>query len=86
MKETANRVYYVGVGGSPRDSWIEYDDFSDAQMAALEMAEQMAEEQGIDPAKIDTWGDDDPEIGAGACPEGDPGGYWPMVVIKEMSQ
>lgn len=76
------KTYYVGIGGSPRDSWIEYEDFASALEAAREMAVEMCGRTGDDPDSIDTWGEDDPEIGAGACPEGDHGGYWPCVVIE----
>lgn len=75
------KKYYVGIGGSPKDQWVEADDFADALNKAKKMAIEMAEEEGVDPDTIDTWGEDDPDIGAGACPEGDPGGYWPNVMI-----
>jgi len=74
--------YYVGIGGSPRDSWDTYEDFAGAIEAAREMAVEMCTRTGDDPDTIDTWGEDDPAVGAGACPEGDHGGYWPCVMFE----
>jgi len=72
-------TYLVGLGGSPPDQRDEYDDFASALEAARVMAVEMAERNHEDPADIDTWGEDDPDIGAGACPSNCDGAYWPHV-------
>jgi hypothetical protein len=82
-EETMTRRYYVGMGGAPKEQRVEHEDFASALDAALDMAYEVADREGIDRDNIDTWGEDDPDIGAGACPEGDPGGYWPHVIIRE---
>jgi hypothetical protein len=76
------RVYYVGIGGSPMDTWKEYYCYFDAVDACWELAEEMAEEKGIHLENLSQWGCDDPCVGAGVCPVGDNGGYWPNVFIK----
>ncbi len=80
-----NTTYLVGVGGEPRDSYEEYTDLDDAEVACLEMAERQAEcqaEDGADPVEVSQYengtGDD---IERGACPDGDSGGYWPHIEI-----
>jgi hypothetical protein len=83
--ERKMKTYIVGIGGSPTDTWDEYDDRDDAINAAIDMALDMAVEKGLTPESvdIDTWETDD-ESGTigGACPEGDTGGYWPVVKVK----
>lgn len=78
-----DREYFVGIGGSPPETHIECPDFCEAMEVCWNMAYGMAEEQEVDEDKLDAWGEDDPSIGAGVCPEGDPGGYWPNVFIRE---
>ena len=81
--ENRKYKYFVGVGGTPENTWREFDDYDEARDHCLELAIVMAEEQGIDSDDIDTWGEDNPVVGAGACPSNDEGGYWPVVSIKE---
>jgi hypothetical protein len=73
--------YYVGVGGSPRDTWSSFDDLEYAKGKCLEMAKEQAEYNGLDPDDIEEWGDDE-DTGWGACPSDDDGGYWPCIWVK----
>lgn len=77
------RTYKVGFGGRPPDTFELFEDFDEALARAEELAIEHCAETGDDPDDIDTWGEDDPEIGAGACPAGCDGGYWPNVVIHD---
>lgn len=73
-------VYRVGVGGSPPDTWDEYDTLAKAQEAALSMARDMASQISRDPEDIDLYdGSDDEGDEGGACPSNDTGGYWPAI-------
>lgn len=75
--------YLVGIGGSPRDQREEFTDFDLAFDRCLEMAREMAKDQGFrDPAFIGKWEScrDGEFIEGGACPDGDTGAYWPVVV------
>jgi hypothetical protein len=79
------KTYIVGIGGSPQDNWTEFDDLDDAIIHCEEMAKEMAVEKGIDPDGVDSYQDscgDEPYNG-GACPDGDTGAYWPVVVQGE---
>lgn len=83
--------YYAGIGAT--DTWIKYDNFPEALGAAYDMAVSMAKdtvydpgEEYIDPDSIDTWIENDARgniIGAGACPIGKSGEYWPQVKIVD---
>ena len=72
--------YIVGVGGSDKAQWDEYGDLGEAMERALELAEEQAEQStdvDDDVDNIDTY-DNGPDD-RGACPEGQPGSYWPVV-------
>lgn len=62
----------------------EHDDFDDA----LSRAEELAEEQADGTVEVSAYengsrnADGSGEWEAGACPDGDPGGYWPHVEWK----
>jgi hypothetical protein len=77
------KTYYVGIGGSPKDSWTQCEDFSTALDAAWEIAEELCEDRSQDPDSLLSWGDDDLDIGAGVCPDGQSGYRWPQVFIQE---
>lgn len=74
------KTYLVGIGGQPSENHEEFDSLEDAENRCLEMAEEMATEQGIDPGTVDyvenTYGDETERV---ACPEGDDGAYWPHI-------
>jgi len=76
------RQYFVGIGGSPTDTWKEYYCYFAAIDACWELAEAMAEEKNISIEDLKQWGYDDPASGAGVCPYDDDGGFWPNVFIK----
>lgn len=53
--------------------------------ARRRLAREMAEDLGLDPDDIDTYGDEpdgDEMDSAGACPDGDDGGYWPVICYE----
>jgi len=78
----SSRQYFVGIGGEPFDALKQFCCYFEALDACWQMAEEMAEEKGISLECLDSWGGDDPSTGAGVCPVGDNGCYWPNVFIK----
>lgn len=76
-------IYRVGFGGRPSETFEEFDNFDDAIEWCRELAIEHCDETGDDPDDIDVWGEDDPDIGAGACPSNCDGAYWPCVVIEK---
>lgn len=82
------KTYIVGIGGTPENTWEEFDDKTDAILHALDMAIERAVEMGSPPETtniIDTWENKDKSgaVIGGACPEGDEGGCWPIVKVKQ---
>ncbi len=71
--------YLVGIGGSPKDQMIECDTFDEAINKCADMAIEQAEHEGINIGSLASWGEDDPDLGAGVCPLNNDGGYWPNV-------
>lgn len=65
-------------GNSIDSEWTSFDD-------ALARAEELAEEQSDGEVEVSTYengtrnDDGSGDWEAGACPDGDPGGYWPHV-------
>lgn len=81
----STRRYYVGIGGSPRDSWKEHECFFAAIDACWQMAEEQAQDEGVDVLTLESWGGDDPDTGAGVCPCDEPGNDWPNIFIECVS-
>jgi len=70
-------TYFVGIGGEPKENREEYESLEAASSRCVEMALTQAAEEGIDPETVGVYRT--AGIVAGACPDGDEGGYWPRV-------
>jgi hypothetical protein len=75
-------TYRVRLGGSPEDSGEVFSNADDAEDAAVEMAVERAFERGDNADSVALYGG--PRCPSwGACPDGDEGGYYPIIAVEE---
>ena len=72
------KTYSVGIGCSPKNDRPKYDTLEQAEEAAMDLAREMAVEEGYDPDTVEIYGDLD--TGMGACPENHDGAYYPEIL------
>jgi hypothetical protein len=72
------KLYRVRIGGSPATSGEVFERIDAAEEFAIDLAVQIAEQKNDDVTSIAVYGGQG-ESEWGACPDGDEGGYYPVI-------